>query len=90
MIQITADTKVAEIIRRCPTTANVFLDRGCPDMRRGFFSFMARLMSVRNAARVHKIELASLLDELNKVAQQSVRQINNELVFSQTRRYLVK
>jgi hypothetical protein len=74
MNQITPDTKVSEIIRRCPTTVNVFLNRGCPDMRRGFFSFMARLMSVRHAARIHKIELASLLDELNRVAQQSKRQ----------------
>jgi hypothetical protein len=68
MDQITGDMKVAEVIHRCPAAADVFLARGCPDMRRGFFNLMARLMSVRNAARVHKIELGPLLEDLNKAA----------------------
>ena len=69
MEDITGDMKVAEVLRRCPETVEVFLHRGCPDMRRGFFGFMARLMSVRNAARIHKIELGPLLADLNNVAQ---------------------
>lgn len=69
MNEISADLKVAEVIRRCPATVEVFLSRGCPDMRRGFFNFMARIMSVRNAARMHKIDLEPLLDDLNKVAR---------------------
>ncbi len=69
MEDITGDMKVAEVMRRCPGAAEVFLGRGCPDMRRGFFNFMARLMSVRNAARIHKIDLAPLLEDLNKVAR---------------------
>lgn len=69
MDQITGDTKVAAIIKQCPATIDVFLARGCPDMRRGFFNLMARVMSVRNAARIHKIELAALLDDLNRVAR---------------------
>ena len=69
MEDITGDMKVAELLRRCPAAVDVFLGRGCPDMRRGFFNFMARLMSVRNAARIHKIELGPLLADLNKVAQ---------------------
>jgi hypothetical protein len=69
MGDITGDMKVAEVMRRCPETVDVFLCRGCPDMRRGFFKLMARLMSVRNAARIHKIELGPLLADLNKVAQ---------------------
>lgn len=69
MEEITGHTKVAEVLRRCPQTVDVFLARGCPDMRRGFFSFMARLMSVRNAARIHKIPLGPLLEDLNKVAK---------------------
>jgi hypothetical protein len=73
MEDITGDMKVADVLRRCPETFNVFLERGCPDMRRGFFSFMARLMSVRNAARVHKIDLGPLLADLNKVAQGATR-----------------
>jgi hypothetical protein len=38
-------------------------------MRRGFFGLMARLMSVRNAARIHRIELGPLLKDLNEAAQ---------------------
>lgn len=73
MEDITGEMKVAEVLRRCPETADVFLGRGCPDMRRGFFSFMARLMSVRNAARIHKIDLGPLLADLNTVAQGAAR-----------------
>jgi len=73
MEDITGDTKVAELLRRCPAAVDVFLSRGCPDMRRGFFNFMARLMSVRNAARIHKIDLEPLLADLNKVAQDATR-----------------
>lgn len=73
MEDITGDMKVAEVLRRCPETADVFLGRGCPDMRRGFFSLMARLMSVRNAARIHKIDLGPLLSDLNKAAQGATR-----------------
>jgi hypothetical protein len=67
--KITADLKVAEVIRRCPAAVDVFRSRGCPDMRRGFFSVMARIMSVRSAARIHKIALGPLLEDLNKVAR---------------------
>lgn len=73
MEDITGDMKVAELLRRCPATVEVFLGRGCPDMRRGFFNFMARLMSVRNGARIHKIDLGPLLADLNKVAQDATR-----------------
>jgi Domain of unknown function (DUF1858) len=74
MQDITGDMKVAEVIRRCPSAAEVFLARGCPDMRRGFFNVMARLMSVRSAARMHKLELQPLLDDLNRVAHAAPRQ----------------
>ncbi len=73
MEDITGDMKVADVLRRCPETVDVFLGRGCPDMRRGLFSVMARLMSVRNAARIHKIDLGPLLTDLNKVAQGAAR-----------------
>ena len=68
MDPITDDMKVAAVIERYPATVAVFLGRGCPDMRGGFFSLMARLMSVRRAARTHKIELAPLLEDLNRAA----------------------
>lgn len=69
MDPITGDMKVADVIRRWPATTGVFLGRGCPDMRAGFFSVMARLMSVRNAARMHRLELQPLLDDLNRAAR---------------------
>ena len=69
MRAINEHMKVAEVIRRWPATPEVFLDRGCPDMRGGFFGFMARLMSVKNAARMHGIPLEPLLDDLNRAAQ---------------------
>ena len=68
MEKITGEMKVAEVLQRCPAAVDVLLARGCPDMRRGFFNLMARLMSVRSAARIHKLELGPLLDDLNKVA----------------------
>ncbi|HZP94140.1 MAG TPA: DUF1858 domain-containing protein [Burkholderiales bacterium] len=73
MEQISGEMKVAEVIRRWPATVEVFLGRGCPDMRRGFFGFMARLMSVRRAARMHMIDLQPLLDDLNRVAREPFR-----------------
>lgn len=75
MDDITGEMKVADVIGRCPETVEVFLGRGCPDMRRGFFNLMARLMSVRNAARIHRIELEPLLVDLNKVAQAATRRM---------------
>ncbi len=69
MEHISGSMKVAEVIRRHPATIEVFLARGCPDMRRGFFRVMARLMSVRAAARVHGLELEALLEDLTKAAR---------------------
>ena len=69
MEPISGEMRVAEVIRRWPATVDVFLGRGCPDMRRGFFRFMAQLMSVRGAARIHRLDLQPLLDDLNRVAR---------------------
>jgi hypothetical protein len=71
--QVSGSMKVAEVIRRHPATIEVFLACGCPDMRRGLFSVMARLMSVRAAARVHGLELKALLADLNKAARGTAR-----------------
>lgn len=65
MDPITPDMKVAEVIDRHPQTVDVFLAHGCPDMRGGLFRYMARLMSVRNAARIHRIPLDELMAHLN-------------------------
>jgi hypothetical protein len=67
--QITADLRVAQVLRRWPNTYEVFCRFGCPDMRGGFFGFMARVMRLRWAARVHRIPIDELLDELNACVQ---------------------
>jgi hypothetical protein len=61
---ITPNQKVATLLEQHPQTYDVFRKYGCPDMRDGFFSLMARIMSVRNAARIHQIPLDQLLDDL--------------------------
>ncbi len=63
--KITADMKVAEVVKQHPETAEVFLGKGCPDMRKGVVKFMAKVMSVKAAARVHRIPLVRLLEDLN-------------------------
>lgn len=63
--KITLDMKVWEVVSRYPQAAQVFLGRGCPDMRKGLFSFMARIMSVKRAAWIHKIPADELIRELN-------------------------
>lgn len=62
MAEITGEMKVADVIRRWPQTDDVFSRRGCQDVRQGF---MARILTVRNAARLGGIDPASLLEELN-------------------------
>lgn len=64
---ITPNRKVADLLDQHPKTYQVFRKYGCPDMRDGFFSLMARIMSVRNAARIHRIPLEDLLEDLETV-----------------------
>ncbi len=73
MDPITGQMKVAEVIQRFPPTIDVFLGRGCPDMRHGLFGLMARIMSVSAAARVHRIDLKPLLADLNTAAEKAQR-----------------
>lgn len=61
---------VAEVVDRYPETVEVFLRHDCPDMRRGLFRIMSRIMSVRAAAWIHGIPLEELMQELNEVAKQ--------------------
>lgn len=64
MKNIYSSQKVAEVLKQHPQTYRVFHKHGCPDMRKGFFSLMARCMSIRNAARVHRIPLDILISDL--------------------------
>ena len=72
--EITGDLRVAQVLRRWPDTGEVFRRFGCPDMRRGFFALMARIMRLRWAARVHRIPIDELLEALNATAQQRTNQ----------------
>ena len=65
MQEITGDMKVAEVIQRWPETANVFRTNGCHEMRGGI---TARIMTVRSVARMEGVDLAPLLDDLNRAA----------------------
>jgi hypothetical protein len=64
-MQITGDMKVADVIRRWPETAQVLRQR---DYRHTGAGLMARMMTVRNVARMEGIDLALLLEDLNKAA----------------------
>jgi uncharacterized protein DUF1858 len=63
--RITAEMRVASILKQWPATCEVFLRHGCPDMRSGIFALTARFMPVGWAARIHKVPLEKLLAELN-------------------------
>lgn len=81
--KIDPDRKVAQLIEEHPQTFKVFRKYGCPDMRDGFFSLMARIMSIRNAARIHRIPLENLLEDLEQTTAEgktsaAVRQPNSE------------
>ncbi len=62
---ITARMSVWSVIQRYPQTCEVFRKHGCPDMRKGVFAISARIMRVAWAARAHKIDLNTLLRDLN-------------------------
>ncbi|MDX1638507.1 MAG: DUF1858 domain-containing protein [Balneolaceae bacterium] len=78
MNAIDPDQKVAELVERHPKTWKVFKSYGCPDMRDGFFSLMAHIMSIRNAARIHRIPLDELTDDLETVITESEPLTNNK------------
>ncbi len=69
MKPIEPNQKVADVLKQYPQTFQIFREHGCPDMRNGFFSFMARIMSIRNAARIHRIPIDQLLDDLQEVIE---------------------
>lgn len=71
--RITPETRVWPILKRWPSTYEVFRSHGCPDMRRGLFAITARFMPLRWAARVHHVPLEKLLTELNACAEREQR-----------------
>lgn len=76
---ITPSQKVAELLDRHPQVYQVFRKHGYPDMRGGFFSLMAHIMSIRNAARIHRIPEDELLDDLEEaIAKEEVADWNSD------------
>ena len=69
MQEITGDMKVADVIRRWPETNEIFRSRVRQDVAGGL---TARIMTVRNAARMEGIDLAPLLDDLNRTAARAL------------------
>lgn len=65
---ITTRMRVWSILTGWPSTYEVFRRHGCPDMRRGIFAITARIMPLAWAARIHKVPLQQLVDELNACA----------------------
>lgn len=68
-MSITPRMKVAEVVSTFPATREVFRRYGCPDMSRGIVRLMCRYMSVRAAARVHRLPLDRFLHDLNIAAR---------------------
>lgn len=66
---ITSRMRVWSILSTWPATYEVFQKHGCPDMRRGVFAITARIMPLAWAARIHRVSLDTLVDELNACAE---------------------
>lgn len=71
--RINPQMRVSAILTNWPTTYDVFRRHGCPDMRRGVFALTARIMPLTWAARLHRVSLDALLDELNACAARETR-----------------
>ena len=65
---IHADMPVWEIYRRYPQTFDVFLRYGCPDIRRGAFPLVMRIIKLRWAARMHGVSVSDMVRDLNAAA----------------------
>lgn len=73
MNKVDPNKKVAYLLENHPQTYKVFRKYGCPDMRNGFFSYMARIMSIRNAARIHRIPIDKLVTDLEKTVSKDAK-----------------
>ena len=59
---------VWEIYRRYPQTIDVFLRYGCPDIRRGAFPLLMRVVKLSWAARMHGVPVEDMVRDLNAAA----------------------
>jgi hypothetical protein len=59
------DTIVHEIIKNHPQTAKVFCKFGCPDMSKGIPKYMSKIMKLKWACKIHRVNADELIKELN-------------------------
>lgn len=71
---ISEDMRVWAVLQRYPQTIEVFRRHGCPDMRKGIFAVSAQIMKIKWAAKVHKIPVDKLLNDLNSAIKQEARE----------------
>lgn len=62
---IHADMPVWRIYQRHPQTLAVFFRYGCPDIRKGAFPLLMRVMKLRWAARMHGVRVEDMVRDLN-------------------------
>ena len=65
---VDAEMPVWEVYRRYPQTIDVFLGYGCPDIRRGAFPLLMRVVRLKWVARMHRVAVADLVRDLNDAA----------------------
>ncbi|BAU49102.1 hypothetical protein SVA_2554 [Sulfurifustis variabilis] len=70
---ITPDMTMWSAYRYEPKVYEVFQRYGCPDIRRGIFPLLSRVMRIRWAARIHNTPLDALMRDLNAVASGAPR-----------------
>lgn len=55
------------VYRRHPQTLEVFFRYGCPDIRKGAFPLLMRVMKLKWAARMHNARPEDMVRDLNAV-----------------------
>lgn len=55
------------VYRRHPQTLDVFFRYGCPDIRKGVFPLLMRVMKLKWAARMHRARPEDMVRDLNAV-----------------------
>lgn len=66
---ITPDMTMWSAYRYEPKVYEVFQYYGCPDIRKGIFPLLSRVMRIKWAARIHNTPLDALMRDLNEVAR---------------------
>jgi hypothetical protein len=69
-LDITPDTKVGEVLARYPASLEIFVRRGFPLLRNPVLrKTMARAITIEQACRRERVDLAGLLDEIRQLVE---------------------